>query len=152
MWIRLCTNSESKTWIAHAFYRGQIPLHTRDALYLSQTEAMRLHYKAHENESIQYVHVMSLYPYICKCLMFPIGHSIIHVGDACKNKEDSLQFEGMINVRSWLKRRCIILSSHTEDNINYCFVYVGHAFSNGTFPVNVSILQLMRGPWLEREC
>jgi G:T-mismatch repair DNA endonuclease (very short patch repair protein) len=39
----------------------QSPLHTRDALYGGQTEAMRLHYKARENETIQYVDVMSLY-------------------------------------------------------------------------------------------
>jgi len=42
----------------------QSPLHTRDALYGGRTEAMRLHYKASENETIQYVDVMSLYPYI----------------------------------------------------------------------------------------
>ena len=72
------------------------PLHTRDALYGGRTEAMRLHYKASENETIQYDDVMSLYPYICKYFTFPIGHPIIHVGDACKNKEACLQKEGLI--------------------------------------------------------
>jgi G:T-mismatch repair DNA endonuclease (very short patch repair protein) len=37
------------------------PLNTRDAMYGSRTEAMRLHYKAAEGETIQYVDVMSLY-------------------------------------------------------------------------------------------
>ena len=37
---------------------------TRDALYGGRTEAMRLNYKERENEAIQYVDVMSLYPYI----------------------------------------------------------------------------------------
>jgi hypothetical protein len=42
------------------------PLNTRDALYGGRTEAMRLHSKAAEGETIQYVDVMSLYPYIYK--------------------------------------------------------------------------------------
>ena len=58
----------------------QSPLHTRDVLYGGRTEAMRLHYEARENEIIQYVDVMNLYPYICKNSKFPIGHPIIHVG------------------------------------------------------------------------
>ena len=74
----------------------QSPLHTRDALYGGRTEAMRLHYKARENETIQYVDVMSLYPYILKNNKFPFGLPIIHVGDACKNKEACLQMEGLI--------------------------------------------------------
>ena len=65
----------------------QIPLQTRDVLYGVRTEALRLHYKSRENETIQYVDVMSLNPYICEYFKFPIGHPIIHVGDACKNKE-----------------------------------------------------------------
>ena len=40
------------------------PLCTSDALYVFRTEAMRLHYKARECETIQYVDVMSLYPCI----------------------------------------------------------------------------------------
>jgi len=40
----------------------QTPLRTRDALYGGRTEAMRLHHKVRENETIQYVDVMSLYP------------------------------------------------------------------------------------------
>jgi len=38
----------------------QYPLRTRDALYGGRTEAMRLHYKAREGETIQEVDVMSL--------------------------------------------------------------------------------------------
>ena len=74
----------------------QSPLHTRDALYGGRTEAMRLHYKASENETIQYVDVMSLYPYICKYFKFPIGHPIIEGGNSCKNKDACLQLEGFI--------------------------------------------------------
>jgi len=62
----------------------QSPLNTRDALYEGRTEAMRLHYMY---ETIQYVHAIILYPYICNNFKFPIRHPIIHVGDACKDKE-----------------------------------------------------------------
>jgi len=37
-----------------------------------------------------------LYPYICKYFKFRTGHPIIHAGDACKNKEASLQMKGLI--------------------------------------------------------
>ena len=36
----------------------------RDALYGGPTEPFRLHYKAREDETVQYVDVISLYPYI----------------------------------------------------------------------------------------
>ena len=64
---------------------------TRDALYGGQTEAIRLHYKTREGETIYYVDVMSLYPFICKYITFPVGHSVVHVGDACKDKEACLR-------------------------------------------------------------
>ena len=52
----------------------QSPLCKRDALYGGRTGAMRLHYKLRENETVQYVDIMSLYPYICKYFKFPVGH------------------------------------------------------------------------------
>jgi hypothetical protein len=48
---------------------------------------MRLHYKAREGETIQYVDVMSLYSYICKYGKLPVGHPVVHVGDTCKDRE-----------------------------------------------------------------
>jgi hypothetical protein len=63
------------------------PLNTRDAMYGGRTKTIRLHYKIQEGETIRYVDVMSLYPYICKYYKFPIGHPKIHVGDACQNKD-----------------------------------------------------------------
>ena len=72
------------------------PLFTRDALYGGRTEAMRLHYKTREDDTIQYVDVMNLYPYICNYLKFPVGHPIIHVGDACKNIEACLGIIGLM--------------------------------------------------------
>jgi hypothetical protein len=72
------------------------PLCTLDALYGGRTEAMRLHYKAREGETIQYVDVLSLYPYVCKYGKFPVGHPIVHLGDDCKDKEACLGKEGLI--------------------------------------------------------
>jgi len=72
------------------------PLRTRDALYGGRTEAMCLYRKAGKNETIQYVDVMSLYPYICKYFKFPIGHPVIHVGVACRDIEACLCMEGLI--------------------------------------------------------
>jgi hypothetical protein len=80
----------------------QSALKTRDALYGGRTEAMHLHHKAREDETIQYVDVISLYPYVCKYFKFLIGHPVIHVGDACQDKEAMLQKEGLI--------KCFILS------------------------------------------
>jgi len=48
---------------------------------------MRLYCKAQENETMQYVVIMSLCSYICKYFKFPVGHPVIHVGDACKDEE-----------------------------------------------------------------
>jgi hypothetical protein len=61
---------------------------------------MRLHCKIREGiETIQYVDVMSLYPYICKYGKFPVGHPVIYVGDACQDTEVMLQKEGLIKCK-----------------------------------------------------
>jgi len=58
----------------------RLPLRTRDALYGGRTEAMLLHYQVKEGEeTIQYVEVMSLYPWVCKYFKFPVGHPTIHL-------------------------------------------------------------------------
>jgi len=67
------------------------PLNTRDALYGGRTEAMRLHYRVGEGESIQYVDVMSLCPFVCKYFKFPLGYPVLHVGYACRDMETMLQ-------------------------------------------------------------
>jgi len=50
-------------------------------LVMHCTGAVRLHYKVRENETIQYVDVMNLYPYICRYFKFPVGYPVIHVAD-----------------------------------------------------------------------
>ena len=72
------------------------PGRTRDVLYGGRNEAKCLHHKARENETIHYVDVMSLYSLICKYLKFPIGHPVIHVGDASRDIAACLCMEGLI--------------------------------------------------------
>ena len=73
------------------------PLNTRDALYEGRTEAMRFHYKIREgDETVKYVDVMSLYPYVCKDFKFPLGQHVIHVRDACQDTEAMLRKEGLV--------------------------------------------------------
>jgi len=74
----------------------QRPLRICDALYGSRTGAVRLLYKARENETLRYVDVMSLYTYICMYFKFPVRHPIIHIGDACKDIEACLRMDGLI--------------------------------------------------------
>jgi hypothetical protein len=57
---------------------------------------MRLHYKIAEEETMQYVDVMSLYPYICKYFKFPIGHPVIHAGEHCLDRQAILQKDGLM--------------------------------------------------------
>jgi len=96
------------------------PLCTRDALYGCRTEAMHLHYKAREGETIQYVDVMSLYPYICKYLNFLMGHPVIHVGDGFKDKKACLRKEGLIKCTSVPPERFTVPCSDSVPNRNSC--------------------------------
>jgi hypothetical protein len=87
---------------AHPEFEAQpvvqhVPLNSRDALYGGRTEAMSLHYKAAEGETIQYVDVMSLYPYFCKYFKFPVGHPVILAGDVCSDTNVILQKDGLMN-------------------------------------------------------
>jgi hypothetical protein len=58
----------------------QSPLGTRDALYGGRTEAIRVHYKITDGETIQYMDVMSLYPWVCKYFKFRVGCPLIRGG------------------------------------------------------------------------
>ena len=82
------------------------PLNTRDALFGDRKEAMRLHHTAGDGETIQYDNVMSLYPYKFKYFKFPIGHPMIHVGDACQDMQTMLLKDGLMKF-SILPLRCL---------------------------------------------
>jgi len=98
----------------------------RDALYGGRNEAMRLHYKAREGEIFQYVDVIGLYLYICKYFKFPVRHPVIHVGDACKDKEACLRKDGLIKCSIIPPERFIIPCSPYEPIRNSCYVCAEH--------------------------
>jgi hypothetical protein len=57
-----------------------LPLRTKEALYGGRTEVMRLHHRVKEGEeTIQYVDVMSLFPWVCKYFNFHVGRPTIHL-------------------------------------------------------------------------
>jgi len=85
-----CEFEEKPELHTHPVVRSS-PLRTRDVLYGGRTEAMLLHYKVRENESIQCVDVKSLYPYICKYFKFPVAYPTTHVVDVCKDTETCLR-------------------------------------------------------------
>ena len=66
---------------------------------------MVFHYAIREGETIQYWDVMSLYPFVCKYFKFPIGHLIIHVGDACRHKQAMLDKKCLIKCTVLTLRR-----------------------------------------------
>jgi hypothetical protein len=74
----------------------QSPLNTRDALNCGRTEAMTLHYRIRDGETIEYLDVMILYPFICKYFKFPVEHPTIHSGDVCKDMDAMLMKEDLI--------------------------------------------------------
>lgn len=125
---------------------GRCPLHTSDDLYGGRIDAMRLHYKVSENGRIQYVDVLSLYPYVFKYFNFPIGHPIIHGVNACKNKKDCLRMKRLIE--------CLIVPPNVlyhpvlpfKINNKPFSVNVENAFLNGTSPGNGSILPISGRP------
>ncbi len=84
-WNRSCRQASSRSAVGIEFDKGILadhpelkthpivqhsPLNTRDALCGGRTEAMRLHHKAGDGETIKYVDVMSLYSYVCKYCEF----------------------------------------------------------------------------------
>ena len=138
--------------------RRHSPLNIRDALYECRTEALRLQYKIKENEeTIQYCDVMSPYPYICKCFKFPIGHPVVHVGDACKDIRACLQMIGLIKCTTVPPTDLyhpVFLSGVTKSSCSAC---VGRAPLNKICEDSVSISptpkerSVARGSWTRYE-
>ena len=69
-------------------YQPYQPLEPRSAFYGGRVNAIRLFYEPEPDEQIRYVDFTSLYPYICKYGLFPVGHAQVYWGD---NIPDNLQ-------------------------------------------------------------
>jgi len=57
---------------------------------------MFVHQKTRENETIQFVDVISLYPYLFKYFKSPECHPVLHVSDAFMDEEPCLSMNGLI--------------------------------------------------------
>jgi hypothetical protein len=53
------------------------PLQVRDSLYGGRVDTIKMYHKCAEDEEIRYIDYTSLYPYIQKYGIFPIGHAEI---------------------------------------------------------------------------
>lgn len=56
-------------------------LDPRDSFFGGRTNAIKLHYKANEDEAIQYYDFTSLYPWTNKYCRYPVGHPTIITDD-----------------------------------------------------------------------
>ncbi|XP_067209960.1 uncharacterized protein [Linepithema humile] len=59
------------------------PLNPRDAFYDGRTGNIVTRYEITDTEKIRYVDVCSLYPYVLKTGVFPIGHPTVYVAEEC---------------------------------------------------------------------
>ena len=117
---------------------------------------MRLHCKVREGqETIQYVDVMSLYPYICKYGKFPVGHPVIHAGDACRDTEAMLQKEGLIKCTVLPPTRLYhpVLPYRCNNKLLFCLCRscaTQHNFENEC-PHSTDAERAMTGTWVMDE-
>ncbi|XP_054287287.1 uncharacterized protein LOC129003084 [Macrosteles quadrilineatus] len=75
-----------------------LPLEPRNAFFGGRTGNAKTYHKCEDGESIQYVDVCSLYPYVCKRGHYPLGHPTVHVGDrACR--ELGLEVNGILKCK-----------------------------------------------------
>ena len=61
------------------------PLNPRDAFFGGRTNAVCLHVKTKESESIKYIDINSLYPFVNKTKTSPVGHPEIFTNPADQN-------------------------------------------------------------------
>ena len=88
------------------------PLNIRDALYGGKTEATKTFYRVEQGEKINYVVLISLYPYICKYGKIPVGYPKVYVGASCP--PDCLDREGIMKCKVLPPGSCIIQYFHTS--------------------------------------
>ena len=76
------------------------PLGPRDALFGGWTNSTKLYQEIDEtsNEEIKYIDVCSLYPYICKYGLFPLGHPTIYSHENI-DKDNIRQYCGLIKCK-----------------------------------------------------
>ena len=61
-------------------YKPYEPIQPRDAFFGGRVNAITLFYEPKPEEQIRYVDYTSLYPWVCKYGLFPIGHPTVYFG------------------------------------------------------------------------
>jgi hypothetical protein len=86
MWLR-CGNLSSPSWIEDTpCSTTQSSEHSR-CIVRGSNEGYGTALQDTRGETIRYCDIMSLYTHSCKYFKFPLGHPVIHVGDACQDIE-----------------------------------------------------------------
>ncbi|XP_054279219.1 uncharacterized protein LOC128997605 [Macrosteles quadrilineatus] len=77
---------------------NNLPLNPRQAFFGGRTGNAKTYHKCAEGETIEYVDVCSLYPWVCKYGKYPVGHPTIYVGDReCRQR--GLNVEGLLKCK-----------------------------------------------------
>ena len=76
-------NEEMRDFLRHHQMIENKPLDPREAFYGGRTGNIVTRYEAAGTEKIRYLDVCSLYPYVLKTGVFPIGHPTVYVGEEC---------------------------------------------------------------------
>ena len=95
------TNREFLNSIKEHPLAKNVTLNPRDAFYGGRTGNIVTQYNVKNNEKIKYLDVCSLYLFICKTGVLPVGHPEIFVGTQChtltgKNFENFSEKVGLV--------------------------------------------------------
>ncbi|MCG8079176.1 MAG: hypothetical protein JAY75_23495, partial [Candidatus Thiodiazotropha taylori] len=95
-----CREDQDFKTLIEAEFTNLDPLKPRDALFGGRTNATKLYHEINEksNEEIKYIDVCSLYPYICKYGVFPLGHPEIYSQEEI-DKDNIQQYCGLIKCK-----------------------------------------------------
>ncbi|XP_054287996.1 uncharacterized protein LOC129003726 [Macrosteles quadrilineatus] len=77
---------------------NNLPLDPRQSFFGGRTGNAKSYHKCAEGETIQYVDVCSLYPYVCKYGKYPVGHPTIYVGDK-ECRERGMEVDGLLKCK-----------------------------------------------------
>ncbi|XP_054279031.1 uncharacterized protein LOC128997416 [Macrosteles quadrilineatus] len=100
---------------------NNLPLEPRNAFFGGRTGNAKTYHKCVEGETIQYVDVCSLYPYVCKYGKYPVGHPTIYVGDR-ECRERGMEVEGLLKCKVLPPRDLYHLVLPTKMNDKLMFV------------------------------
>ena len=96
-------NNKINEYLKNHPYLFNDTLNPRDAFYGGRTENIVSLIETTGKQTIGYVDICSLYPFVCKTGKFPVGHPQIYVGDDCKMltglSHDISKVEGLIKCK-----------------------------------------------------